>query len=59
MGGVIYGNRGRTLILADARLPPGHVAERKLQALLTDDDLEQHAFSQGLANRFPREVSSC
>jgi FAD/FMN-containing dehydrogenase len=54
LGSVIYGNRGRTLILADRRLPPGHVAEKKLQALLTDDDLENHAFSQGLANRFPR-----
>lgn len=54
LGGVIYGNRGRTLILADRRLPPGHVGEKKLQALLTDDDIEQHAFSQGLANRFPR-----
>lgn len=54
MGGVIYGNRGRTLILADARLPRGSSADKKLQALLTDDDLEQHAFTQGLANRFPR-----
>lgn len=54
LGGVIYGNRGRTLILADARLGPGQAVDKKLQALLTDDDLESHAFSQGLANRFPR-----
>jgi FAD/FMN-containing dehydrogenase len=54
LGGVIYGNRGRTLILADKLLPRGHVGPKKLQALLTDDDLEEHAFTQGLANRFPR-----
>jgi hypothetical protein len=54
LGGVIYGNRGRALILADRRLEPGHRADKKLQALLTDDDLETHAFTQGLANRFPR-----
>lgn len=54
LGGVIYGNRGRTLILADARLAPGYAAEKNRQALLTDDDVEGHAFSQGLANRFPR-----
>jgi hypothetical protein len=54
LGGVIYGNRGRTLILADRRLEPGHGGDKKLQALLTDDDLETHAFTQGLANRFPR-----
>jgi FAD/FMN-containing dehydrogenase len=54
LGGVIYGNRGRTLILADRRLEPGQGGDKKLQALLTDDDLETHAFTQGLANRFPR-----
>lgn len=54
MGGVIYGNRGRTLILADARLPPGYEGAPKLRALLTDEDLEEHAFTHGLANRFPR-----
>lgn len=54
MGGVIYGNRGRTLILADARLPRGYETDPKLRALLTDEDLEEHAFTQGLANRFPR-----
>lgn len=54
MGGVVYGNRGRTLVLADERLPLDYQADPQRQALLCDDDLEQHAFTQGLANRFPR-----
>ncbi len=58
VGGVIYGNRGRTLVLADERLPIDHPRDKKLEALLCDEDLESHAFTQGLANRFPRIAES-
>jgi FAD/FMN-containing dehydrogenase len=52
-GAVVYGNRGHAIVLADERLPLDHEPNDK-QALLTDDDVEGHAFTQGLANRFPR-----
>ena len=58
MGGVIYGNRGRTLVLADERLPVDHAQPEHLRALLTDDNLEEQAFTHGLANRFPRIAES-
>lgn len=58
MGGVIYGNRGRSIVLADERLPLDYVPDPKRQALLCDDDVEGHAFTQGLANRFPRIAES-
>lgn len=52
-GAVVYGNRGHAIVLGDEVLPLDHQPDKK-QALLTDDDIEHHAFTQGLANRFPR-----
>lgn len=52
-GLVVYGNRGAYIILGDELLPPGTVC-RGRQALLTDDNLEHQAMTQGVANRFPR-----
>lgn len=58
MGGVIYGNRGHTIVLADERLPLDFQPDPQRQAILCDDHLEDHAFAQGLANRFPRIAES-
>jgi FAD/FMN-containing dehydrogenase len=52
-GAVVYGNRGHAIVFADEALPLDHVPDKN-QALLTDDDIEQQAFTQGFANRFPR-----
>lgn len=54
MGGVIYGNRGKTIVMADEKLPLDFKPQAKRQALLTDNDLEAQGFTHGLANRFPR-----
>src|SRR5690606_923443 len=57
VGAVIYGNMGHAIVLGDERLDLGQ-RRNKHQALLTDEDLEEHAFTQGLANRFPRIAES-
>jgi FAD/FMN-containing dehydrogenase len=57
VGAVIYGSLGHAIVLGDERLPLGH-QRNKHQAPLTDEDLEEHAFTQGLANRFPRIAES-
>lgn len=58
MGGVVYGNRGKTIVFADEKLPIDFKPPPKKQALLTDDNLEEHGFTHGLANRFPRIAES-
>lgn len=56
-GAVVYGNRGHAIVFGDELLPLGF-PKNKRQALLTDDNIETHAFTQGLANRFPRLAES-
>lgn len=52
-GAVVYGREKHAIVLGDEGLPAGarHSGPR---ALLTDDDIDGHAVTQGLANRFPR-----
>ncbi|MCH2110850.1 MAG: FAD-binding protein [Polyangiaceae bacterium] len=52
-GAFMYGNRGWGAVVADEQLPLGSPRQGG-QAPLTDDKLDQQAFAQGIANRFPR-----
>lgn len=53
VGAVIYGRRGHAIVFSHEQLPLDYEKDRN-QALLTDEGVEEHAFTQGLANRFPR-----
>lgn len=52
-GAVIYGIAGSCRVMADYLLPLDHIPDKN-QALLTDDDIDHHALTQGIVNRFPR-----